>query len=398
PGTAILVITSSPRASTIERLGRYGLAGVMVKPVKLPDLQAKVAEILSPLRTGTAGRKSRGFLAKASMQETAVGHKLNVAGLATKIMGSMEQKEAKMLARRIRTSSPNRIVGVIREVFTGLGEDVAWQLAIFAFKEGDYRVRILAAELARNRFTPEKAAQLLTRFAADTDYRVRTAALRELAASEAPCAEQFLARFLKDESVKVSREACRGLEKLSGGRRVVGSLITHYARKEMGPPLYLQRLIKSKDAGGAIKQLGEVASKSRSVRAREFVADLLSMAKSKSAVPVLIRLLEDERSQVRTAAARALAAFPAAKTKRALLARLTDDRFGVLKAVTDTLGVFKLQSSTQALVKLFTTTGKRVPAPAAEFIAACDASPDAFRRSARSWGSCSRGCTRRTRR
>jgi DNA-binding response OmpR family regulator/HEAT repeat protein/predicted Ser/Thr protein kinase len=378
PGSAILVITSTPRSSTIKKLGRYGLAGVMVKPVKLPDLQAKVAQILSPVKSAAVERSSRGFVARAKMQETAVGHQLNVAGLANNLLGRSDRKDAKSLARRVRTGSPNRIVGIIRDVFKGLSPDEAWQVAIFAFKKGDYRVRILACELARRRFTPPKAAQLLTRFAADTDYRVRTAALRELSVSGAPEAEEFLARFLGDESVKVSREACRGLEKLSGGERVVGALISHYARKEMGPPLYLQRLVKTKGADAAVAALGEVAAKSRSTRAREFVAGLLSMAASRSAVPVLVGLLEDERSAVRTAAARALASFPGGDVKEALFARLTDDRFGVLKAVTDTLGVFELQETTRALIKLFTTTGKRVPAAAAEFIARCDPAPDAF--------------------
>jgi HEAT repeat protein len=127
-----------------------------------------------------------------------------------------------------------------------------------------------------------------------------------------------------------------------------------------------------------VAALKSAAEGSKSVRVREFVAGLLGQATSKSVVPVLLDLLEDEHPAVRTAAARALAGFPTDLVKRALFKRLTDDRFGVLKAVADTLGVFRLQRATLALVKLFTTTGKRVPEAAARFIVSCDETPDAF--------------------
>ncbi len=379
PDIAVLVITGDRKKTTVERLARYNLAGVLVKPVRLPDLRRKIGELLgaAPEKKKPRAAGSQSFVEEVARQEAVSAAALDVAGLATKLLGRQEKKDVELITRRIRMGSPNQIIGVIREMFGALAEDQAWKLAIYAFKEGDHRVRILTAELAGRRFGGKRAAELLTRFAADTDYRVRIAALRELAGLEAPGVETFLARFLNDESWKVRREAARGLEKRSAGR-VLEPLILYYARNDRPPPLYLQRLIKAPNPVEAVKCLESAARKSRSVRVKEFVAGLLGQAGSKTVVPTLLKLLKDEHPAVRTAAARGLAGFPTDLVKRSLFARLTDDRFGVQKAVAETLGVFRLQRATRGLIKLFSSTGRRVPEAAAKFIAGCDAGPEAF--------------------
>jgi HEAT repeat protein len=108
------------------------------------------------------------------------------------------------------------------------------------------------------------------------------------------------------------------------------------------------------------------------------VAALLAQASSKVVVATLLRMLEDEHPTVRAASARALAGFPTDRVKARLFAALTDDRFAVQKAVAETLGSFRLQRAAAALVRMFSSTGKRVPLAAADFIARCDAAPGAF--------------------
>jgi HEAT repeat protein/DNA-binding NarL/FixJ family response regulator/tRNA A-37 threonylcarbamoyl transferase component Bud32 len=389
--SSILVVTGDRKSSTVEKLARYRLAGVMLKPVKLSDLRLKVAALLGKASASVPGtpvikarrrstsrqKTSQSFVDEVARQEAGSAARLNIARLATKLIGRQNEREALIIARRIKVGSPNQIIEIIRKMFADIPERDAWQLAIYAFKEGDHRVRILTAELAGRRFDPKKAAELLTRFAADTDYRVRISALRELAACGAPGAVKFLARFLNDESWKVRREAARGLESLADGH-VLEPLVLYYARNDIPPPLYLQRLVKGSNPKEAVEKLEGAALRAKSVRTKEFVADLLGQASSKTVVPALLTLLEDRHPTVRTAAARALAGFPTDLVKRALFKHLTDDRFGVLKAVAETLGVFHLQRATQTLIKLFTTTGKRVPTPAARFIARCDESPNAF--------------------
>jgi len=389
--SSILVVTGDRKSSTVEKLSKYRLAGVLLKPVKLSDLRIKVAALLgkasssapgSPVvkrrRRSTSRQKtSQSFVDEVARQEAASATKLDIARLAAKLIGRQPERQAQVIARRIKSGTPNQIIGIIREMFSGLSKQDAWQLAIYAFKEGDHRVRILTSELAGRCLPPARAAELLTRFAADTDYRVRIAALRELAGCSAPGATDFLSRFLNDESWKVRREAARSLERLCGGK-VLEPLIVYYARNDIPPPLYLQRLLKGGNPAEAVETLERAALKSKSVRVKEFVADLLGQATSKTVVPTLLTLLEDGHPAVRTGAARALAGFPTDLVKRALFKRLTDDRFGVLKAVAETLGVFHLQRATQGLIKLFTSTGKRVPTPAARFVARCDESPDTF--------------------
>ena len=191
-----------------------------------------------------------------------------------------------------------------------------------------------------------------------------------------PGAAGFLERFLTDESWKVRREAARGIELLAGGAVTV-PLVLYYARNGIPPPLYLQRAVKAPNPAEAIAAL-EAACASGSARVKEYVAGLMGQAASKLVVPSLLALLGDEHPAVRTAAARALAGFPTDKVKARLFTALTDDRFGVLKAVAETLGSFSLQPEALALVKLLSVTGKRVPRAAADFIARCDASPGGF--------------------
>jgi HEAT repeat protein len=377
--TAVVVIAGDIAREAIDRLAGYGPAAVLVKPVKLRELCAQVAKAVAAARgrlRGKAPPAEPSFVERAERQEAAERSRVDLAALAARLLEHRGAQEAALYARRINSGTPNQAVGVIRELFAKLSEAEAWSLAIWAFKEGDHRVRILAAELVRGRFAAERAAELLTRFAADPDYRVRIAALRELAAGAAPGAGEFLARFLADESWKVRREAARGLEALAAGG-VSEPLVGYYARNGIPPPLYLQKAVKGPNPAGAVKAL-ESAAASGSSRVREYVAGVLAQAESKLVIPTLLKLLEDAHPAVRTAAARALAGFPSDKVRERLFAALTDDRFGVLKAVAETLGSFPLQPAALGLAKLFSASGKRVPKAAAEFIARCDSAANAF--------------------
>jgi len=377
--TSVVAITGDGSREILDRLSRYNPSAVLVKPVKISDLRARVAEAIAKQRQAARGmppEPSAAFLDRAGREEAVEGARLSLAGLAGRFMERQDPAEAEVLVRRIKAGSPNEIVRTIHEMFARFDEDEALSLAIFAFKEGDHRVRIMTADLVGRRFPPRRAGELLTRFSADPDYRVRIAALRELARVGAPGAADFLERFLADESWKVRREAARGLELLAGGAVAV-PLVIYYARNDIPPPLYLQRAVKASNPAEAIAAL-EAACASGSARVKEYVAGLLGQAASKLVVPNLIALLGDEHPVVRTAAARALAGFPTDKVKARLFQALTDDRFGVLKAVAETLGTFSLEREALALIRLLSATGKRMPKAAVDFIMHCDAAPGNF--------------------
>ena len=377
--TEVVAITGEGGREFLERLERYQPAAVLIKPVKLNDLRLRVSEVLARQRDRqrSAPREpSAAFMARVSREEIVEMARLSLAGLARRLLERQRPAEAELLARRINSGSPNEVVRIIHEMFARFDENDALSLAIFAFKEGDHRVRILAADLVGRRFPPKRAGELLSRFVADADYRVRISAIRELARIAAPGAAGLLERFLADESWKVRREAARGLEQLAGGG-VSAALISYYARNNIPPPLYLQRAVKAPNPAETIAAL-EAACSSGPGRVKEYIAGLMGQASSKLVVPSLLKLLGDEQPAVRTAAARALAGFPTEKVKAQLFQALTDDRFGVLKAVAETLGSFSLQREALALVKLLSATGKRVPKAAADFAAWCDAAPGNF--------------------
>ncbi len=376
PPTSVVVITGDNSRVTLDRLSRYGPAAVLVKPVKLRELRSRVMEVIAKRRGQahvSSSAATAAFVARAEREEAVELARLSLAGLATRLLEGQPPADAAVLARRINAGSPNEVVRIVHAMFARFGEDDALSLAIFAFKEGDHRVRIMASDLVSRRFKPERAGELLTRFAADPDYRVRIAALRELARVRASGAAAFLERFLSDESWKVRREAARGLESLLGGAVSV-PLVAYYARNEIPPPLFLQRSLKGPNPTETIRVL-ECACASGSTRIKEYAAGLLGQAASRLVAPGLMALLDDEHPAVRTAAARALAGFPTDKVKARLFEAMTDDRFGVLKAVSETLGAFNLQKEVLALVKLFGSTGKRVPKAAVDFIVRCDANP-----------------------
>jgi len=374
----VLAVSAHGDERALEQLEAYGVPDFLGKPVRLADLRRKVNAMVRAARAEGArplGERTQ-LYGRIAEEEDSRTERISLAHLAGKLVSLMDARKRPVYDRRLRSGSPRQIVDVIHEMVRTLEDERALDLAIYSFKEGDHRVRILTCDLVARRFPAPRAYDLLSRFAADQDYRVRIAALRRIADAPVRPAAEFVARFLNDEVWKVQREAARTLERLSGDR-VTATLIDFYARNEMPPPLGLQRRLKGANPIEEVRALEQIAA-AGTPEVREYVAGLLALVPSGVVVPSLLRLLRDERARVRASAARALAHFKTERVKTALLKALPDASLSVLTAASEGLSTFRLQRPTEAVLRLFSGSGRRVPAAAAELLARTETGPREF--------------------
>ena len=358
-----VVVSASTSRNLKTRLKMHGVKEVLDKPVSVPRLRAVVNGVLSNVAPNSHKPSSFGGLLE---KETASQGTLGISAFAKDLIMRVPRHTKGICEKSINSAAtPNAIAKSMVDILKRLPSDIIIDRLVNAYRTGDADVRALSAVLVRETIDASHSRSFLTKVASDRDYRVRVAALKEIAQTNFSHVDEFLSRFLGDEIQPVRNIAAELLEARSDG--LCRPLIIYKALNDLPLTPKVESQVRELSD---VKQIDELSAlgKHSKVKVRVYIVRMLGVVRSQLVISELLKYTRDSHSSVRAEAIKKLATRDNPLVRTTLINMLCDATPKVQRTAIFVLDKMGLCKRSKGMMHILARRNKKMPSGIIELI------------------------------